>query len=304
MKKTVRNFIFGVGLVCMAVAFNSCSKKKAEIKYEYTGKPEYAEFANQVKGVLKVGIECAYAPFNWTQPTKEIPGHPELTAEPIFGSADYTYGYDVIFSKMIADEMGLKLEIHKNDWASIWMGLKAGDYDLVESGSIYSAERDTFLDYIDPYYNRFNVIVVKKGSPYEKYTRLEQFKGLKFTTQINTNWPAYIAQVPDPVVLPFPDTCTEVIMKVAMGDVDCGVMDWPTAYSGCLSNPNVVICQLEKGYDFVTPEGASDVCTPSVIEGNTVAVDALKKAMNAIGWNQESMDKYMKLAIETQPLSN
>lgn len=304
MRKAIRNLVMGIGLVGMVFMMNSCKKKEVESNYVYTGKPEYKDFAEQTKGVLKVGIECAYAPFNWTQPTKEIPGHPELTAEPIYGSPDYTYGFDVIFSKMLADEMGLKLEIHKNDWSAIWLGLKAGDYDLVESGSIYSEERDTFLDYIDPYYNRFNVIVVKKGSPYEKYTRLEQFKGLKFTTQINTNWPAYINQVPDPVILPYPETCTEVIMKVAMNDVDCGVMDWPTAYSGCLSNPNVTIVQLEPGYDFVTPENASDTCTPSVLEGNSVAVEALKKGMRAIGWNQEKMDKYMKLAIETQPLSN
>ena len=305
MKKAVRNLVLGLGLVVMALSMNSCKKRTVDnTSYEYTGKPEYAEFANQVKGVLKVGIECAYAPFNWTQPTTIIPGHPELTAEPIYGSPDYTYGYDVIFSKMLADEMGLKLEIHKNDWASIWMGLKAGDYDLVESGSIYSEERESFLDYIDPYYYRTNVIIVKKGSPYENYTRLEQFKGLKFTTQINTSWPEYIKQVPDPVILPYPDTCTEVIMKVAMGDVDCGVMDWPTAYSGTLSNPDIVICQLEPEYDFVVPENASDTCTPSVIDGNTVAVEALKKAMAAIGWDKEKMDEIMKLSIETQPLSN
>lgn len=304
MKRAVRNLALGIGLIGLTLSFISCSKKKAEAEYVYNGKPEYAEFAKQVKGKLRIGIECAYAPFNWTQPTTTVPDHPEYKAVPIYGSPDYCFGYDVIFSQMIADEMGLTLEVHKNDWAAIWIGLKAGDYDLVESGSIYSEERDTFLDYIDPYYNRFNVIIVKKGSPYEKYTKLEDFKGLTFTTQINTNWPAYIKQVPDAVMKPFPDTCTEAIMKVAMGDVDCAVMDWPTAYSGCLSNPNVVIINLEKDHDFVTPEGASDTCTPSVLEGNTVAVEALKKAMKAIGWNQESMDKYMKIAIETQPLSN
>lgn len=301
--KKIEKFLAFFCFMIFSVAVISCSKKK-EIAYEYSGKPEYKEFATAVKGKLRVGIECAYAPFNWTQPTKVVPNHPEYEAAPIYGSPDFCFGYDVIFSQMLADEMNLELEIHKNDWASIWLGLKAGDYDLVESGSIYSEERDTFLDYIYPYYNRFNVIVVKKDSSYASYTKLEQFAGLKFTTQINTNWPAYINQVPSPVILPYPDTCTEVIMKVAMGDVDCGVMDWPTAYSGVLSNPNVVIAKLEPGHDFVTPEGASDVCTPSVIEGNEVAVKALKKAMEAIGWNQEAMDKYMKIAIETQPLSN
>lgn len=305
MKKSIlRAAAIFSAVAALGGMFTGCSKKKAEPEFVYTGKPEYAEFAKAVKGKLRVGIECAYAPFNWTQPSKTVPGHPEYTAAPIYGSPDYTFGFDIIFSQLLADEMGLELEVHKNDWASIWMGLKAGDYDLVESGSIYSEERDKFLDYIDPYYNRFNVIVVKKDSPYASYTKLEQFKGLKFTTQINTNWPAYINQVPEPVILPYPDTCTEVIMKVAMGDVDCGVMDWPTAYSGCLSNPNVVIVNLEEGHNFVTPPDASDSCTPSVLDGNKVAVDALKAAMKAIGWNQESMDKYMKIAIETQPLSN
>lgn len=303
MKKSVKNFVLVLSTFVLVLSVVSC-KKKTETEYVYNGKPEYAEFAKQVNGKLRVGIECAYAPFNWTQPTKEIPGHPEYTAEPIYGSPDYCFGYDVIFSKMIADEMGLELEIHKNDWAAIWIGLQAGDYDLVESGSIYSEERDKFLDYIYPYYFRTNSIIVRKDSPYASYTKLEQFEGLTFSTQINTNWPAYIDQVPNAVHAPYPDTCTEVIMKVAMGDIDAGVMDWPTAYSGTLANPNIMVVELEEGHDFVIPEGASEDCTPSVLDGNTVAVEALKKAMDAIGWNKEAMDKYMKIAIETQPLSN
>ena len=303
MKKNLGRMIF-ICLLCAVPFISGCSKKKVETEYVYNGKEEYAEFAKMVKGKLRIGIECAYAPFNWTQPSKTVPNHPEYEAAPIYGSPDYCFGFDVLFSKLLADEMGLELEVHKNDWASIWMGLKAGDYDVVESGSIYNKERDSFVDFLDTYYARTNVIVVKKGSPYENYTSLEQFKGLKFTTQINTNWPKYIEQVPDAVQLPYPDTCTEVIMKVAMGDVDCGVMDWPTAYSGCLSNPNVVICKLDPEHDFVTPEGSSEDCTPSVAEGNIVAVTALKKAMKAIGWDKEKMDLYMKLAIETQPLSN
>ena len=46
------------------------------------------------KKVLRVGMECAYAPFNWTQVTEDVPDGSK--AVPIYGSSDYAYGYDVI----------------------------------------------------------------------------------------------------------------------------------------------------------------------------------------------------------------
>lgn len=43
--------------------------------------------------VLKVAMECSYAPYNWTQPT-DAGG-----AVPISGSSDFAYGYDVMMAK-------------------------------------------------------------------------------------------------------------------------------------------------------------------------------------------------------------
>ena len=40
--------------------------------------------------VLRVGMECAYAPFNWTQDTDTTPDGSK--AEPIYGSDYYAYG--------------------------------------------------------------------------------------------------------------------------------------------------------------------------------------------------------------------
>ena len=45
------------------------------------------------KKVLKVGMECAYAPFNWTQDTDTTPDGSK--AVKIAGSDYYAYGYDV-----------------------------------------------------------------------------------------------------------------------------------------------------------------------------------------------------------------
>lgn len=65
------------------------------------------------KEVLRVGMECAYAPFNWTQETEELANGDK--AVPIYGTGFYAYGYDVMVAQKLADEMGMELEVHKID---------------------------------------------------------------------------------------------------------------------------------------------------------------------------------------------
>ena len=66
------------------------------------------------KKVLKVGMECAYAPFNWTQDTDTTPDGSK--AVKIAGSDYYAYGYDVAVAQKLADQMGMDLEVHKVEW--------------------------------------------------------------------------------------------------------------------------------------------------------------------------------------------
>ena len=61
------------------------------------------------KNVLRVGMECAYAPFNWTQDTDTTPDGSK--AVKIAGSDYYAYGYDVAVAQKLADQMGMDLEV-------------------------------------------------------------------------------------------------------------------------------------------------------------------------------------------------
>ena len=58
------------------------------------GSSESAEVSTSGRPVLRVAMECGYAPYNWTQPT-DANG-----AVPISGSQDYAYGYDVMMAKL------------------------------------------------------------------------------------------------------------------------------------------------------------------------------------------------------------
>ena len=69
---------------------------------------------------LTVAMECAYAPYNWTQ-SDDSNG-----AVAIRGSSDYAYGYDVMMAKKIGEALGQQVQIVKLDWDSLIPAVMSG----------------------------------------------------------------------------------------------------------------------------------------------------------------------------------
>ena len=80
-------------------------------------------------GVLTVGMECAYAPYNWTQIDDSNNG---VAISNMSGS--YANGYDVMISKIICDIYGWELEVVSSAWDSLVPGVQSGIYDAVIAG--------------------------------------------------------------------------------------------------------------------------------------------------------------------------
>ena len=96
-------------------------------------------------GVLTIAMECAYAPYNWTQ-NDDANGAVEIR-----GSSDYAYGYDVMMAKKIGEALGQKVQIVKLDWDSLIPAVMSGDVDCVIAGQSITAERAAQVDFSDPY---------------------------------------------------------------------------------------------------------------------------------------------------------
>ncbi len=253
------------------------------------------------KKVLRVGMECAYAPFNWTQSDSKVSNG--ATAPQIYGTSDYAYGYDVMVAQKLADEMGYELEIHKVDWSSIILGMNSGDYDVIIAGMGYTKERDEAVDFTDPYYIRNNVALVKKDSPLIDATSLDAFKGKSATTQIGTIWEKYVSQIPDVNKLTFFETTSEVVMAVTSGTADLGILDGPTAQSAAIANDGLTYIVLDEKNGFKIPDGASTNVDIAVKSGDTELLNKLNAALKAIDWTQDKMNTTMDEAITLQPLA-
>ena len=87
-------------------------------------------------GVLTVGMECAYAPYNWTQ-MDDSNGAVPIASNP----GSYANGYDVMIAKKICEANGWELEIVAIGWDCLVPALNAGQLDAVIAGQSMTEDR-------------------------------------------------------------------------------------------------------------------------------------------------------------------
>lgn len=111
-------------------------------------------------GTLKVGMECAYEPYNWTQTAAGTIGEVAISGEGKDGL--YANGYDVQVAQYIANQLGMKLEIYAYEWDSLIPALNSGAIDAIAAGMSPTAEREEEIDFTQTYYESNLVVIIKK----------------------------------------------------------------------------------------------------------------------------------------------
>ncbi len=114
-------------------------------------------------GTLKIAMECAYEPYNWTDLNT-----PSLGAVPIYGedgkvkAGQYANGYDVQIAKYVADKLGMKLEVYSYGWDSLIPAVQSGAVDAIVAGMSPTPDREEQVDFTDMYYTSNLVVIYKK----------------------------------------------------------------------------------------------------------------------------------------------
>jgi putative lysine transport system substrate-binding protein len=289
--------------VMMMGMLGGCSSSSDEgtASEESTGSSDEAASSGDDENVLRVGMECAYAPFNWTQDSATTPDGSE--AEPIYGSDYYAYGYDVAVAQMLAEELGMDLEIHKVEWSSIGISMDSGEYDCIIAGMGRTAEREMAYSFTEPYYYRDNCIVVKKGGKYEDVTKLSDLAGTGcvVTTQLGTGWVPLLDQIEGAQTGSNYETTSECFMAVSNGVADVCIVDVPTAESALLTNDDLKIIQFDESDTFTGDDEMVNVCI-ATRKDDTALRDKLQEAMDSLGWNDKAkMDELMETVLTQQP---
>lgn len=278
-------------MVVSAFALTSCNSGKED----NIGGQTDTDGNTDAKKTLKIGMECGYAPFNWTQ-LDDSNG-----AVPISGSTDYAGGYDIEIAKKIADGLGMDLEIVKTEWDGLVPSLQSGIIDLIIAGMSPTAERKETIDFTDNYYKSDLVMVVKADGKYANATKLSDFAGAKITGQQNTFHYTVIDQIngvkKETAMVDFPT------MRVALesGVIDGYVSERPEGISASAANDSFKMVVFDEGEGFVASD--DDVAIAAGIKkGN----DDLKNQINEIlaGISEEDRLAIMDEAIKSQPAAD
>ena len=280
MKKVMKKNISRLLLVSiLVVTLTGCGSKSADS----SGKGK----------VLRVGVECAYAPFNWVQSDDENDAIKTTTN-------DYANGYDIMYAKKIASELGYTLEIHKIEWDSLIMELQSGNIDVVISGMCPTSERKQSVDFTDPYYFADFVVMTRSDSKYADITSIADLSGAKMTSQMNTTWYDVLTQVKGADVQPAMETLPASLVALDSKKVDAIVVDKPSALSAIKSNPDLKMIEFGDGKGFDVSDEEIDLAI-AVAKGNTELKDSINKVI--AGVSDKDREDMMNKAIEIQPLS-
>lgn len=247
-------------------------------------------------GVLRVGMECAYAPYNWTQ-SDDSNG-----AVPIYQSSDYANGYDVMMAQAICDANGWTLEVHKMDWDSIPMAVQSGAIDCGICGQSITPERQQTMDFSEPYYYASIVTLTKSDSQYASATGISDLAGATCTSQINTVWyDKFLPQIENANILAAQETAPAMLVSLESGAVDLVVTDQPTALAACVAYPDLVMLDFTDSDDNFEFDDSDVNIGISIMKGNTELVDKCNAVLSTM--TRDDFTEMMNTAILNQPLS-
>lgn len=285
MRRILRNVLIIAILIAGCILLTGCASNNTD------------EVVSEETKVLRVGMECAYAPYNWAQADNSN------GAVPIAGSNEFAYGYDVMMAKYLAEKMGYTLEVHQIDWDSLPVALQSNKIDCVIAGQSITAERLQTVDFTTPYYYASIVGLTNNSSNYASATGVADLKGATCTSQMNTVWyDVCLPQIENANILPAMETAPQMLVSLNSGKTDLIVTDMPTAMAATKVYPEMKILDFTNSQDnFKVSEEEINIGI-SVKKGNSELLNSLNTALSTL--TTDDFERMMNDAITVQPLSN
>lgn len=243
------------------------------------------EKLQEKKEVLVIGVEGAYAPFNWmvTEPANDT----YKLSEGL-----YVAGYDIIIANIIAEKLNTDIEIKVIDWEGLLPALQSGEIDAIMSGITPLEERKKSINFTSNYYQSDLVVVVLKQSAYANCKSIHDFSGARVTAQINT-FPYFVIDQMHGVKKEnaYEDFPT-MIEGLNSGKIDAYVCERTSAMAAAASNPNITYLVLEESFEYDPVQASSSI-------GMRIGDPRVKKINDALLLiSEEEREKYMMECIE------
>jgi cystine transport system substrate-binding protein len=216
-------------------------------------------------GLIRVGFEGTYAPFNYLNDQKQYDG------------------FDVDISNEIAKRLGVKAEFVATKWDGLIGGLNADKFDIIIAQMSITEERKKSVDFTDPYVVTGGVLVTRTDT--NDVTKLEDLKGKKVGVGAGTTFEDVARKIEGADVRTY-KSVNEYVQDLLNKRLDVIIND-----------------QLVMGYNIKSKnlpiQIKSDIVNEDVIgmavkKGNSDFVEAVNKAIAEIKQDGTYQTLYMK----------
>lgn len=148
---------------------------------------------NANSDTIRIGLECAYIPFNWVASSQS-----EYTLPIANHAGSFADGYDIQIAKRISTALNKKVEIVQTNWESLITDLQMNSIDAIIAGMTETEERSRQIAFTAEYYRSELVLVTSSSVAEANQGTLDadQFRALVN----NQNIVSQVATVTDDVI--------------------------------------------------------------------------------------------------------
>ena len=178
--------------------------------------------------VLRVGVECDHAPYNWEEDTQTESNFPLIN-----NKGFYAEGYDVQMAAVIAEHIGAKVVFKKIVWDDLITALNRREIDAIFSGMVDTDARKKIIDFSIPYEVRKveYAVLINRNSKYADVESIKELDGARMIAQKDSRFDDVIEQIPNVQHFPSLPEQNKIIEEVRNFKVDGTVVNYDTGLS-------------------------------------------------------------------------
>ncbi len=256
MKKIISMLIAVVMIVSCVSVFASCDKEE--------------EKENTETKKIIMATNAAFPPYEYYDSNNKI------------------VGIDAEIAQLIANELGMELEIQDVQFNSIIDGVKAGKFDFGMAGMTVREDRLVNVDFSTSYAKGVQVVIVPENSPIATVDDLlAEGATYKIGVQTGTTGAIYCEDDCGSDRVVQYNTGNEAVAALKAGKVDCVVIDNEPAKSYVKAN---------EGLKILDTKYADEDYAICVKKGNTELLEKINAALKKYQENgeiQKIIDKYI-----------
>ncbi|MGL4363332.1 MAG: basic amino acid ABC transporter substrate-binding protein [Cellulosilyticaceae bacterium] len=208
----------------------------------------------QSKGKIVMGTNATFPPFEEIKGTEIV-------------------GFDPEIGKLIADKLGVELEIMDMEFGQLMGAVNSGKIDFIAAAMTNRPDRATQVDFSKNYFQSKQVMIVKENNT--SIMTADDLVGKKVGVQLGTTGDLFASDIEDATVIQF-DKAALAVKDLVNEKIDVVIVD---------EEPAKLIVANEAGVELVEAPFIEEEYAIAVKKGNETLLKAINELLEEIKQN-------------------